>query len=351
MSAAVIKYTKPTKEVVVVTRASAKKKVKTSRRRRRRNRSSTITHSSSRGALDEWVKLLNCPFESLPIRIGFGCMVPSTLATAYVKGTVLANATDGSFAIAFCPTLGYGSQFAGTWNSGATTTTNTSIAWSNQGSIYTCMSEARVVAMSLRVQPLLAATAAPGMLYAGSLASCNSSTLAGTFQPTLLANLPGTKNNIGWGGATVTSRPTDVSGFEFLVQNVTPNTGVYFNWSTLYVAGLGFPANTSIFYECVLHLEGIAGTADTIQNAVLGEQAGDEVKPTTLENLFSSATAAYKNLSPYLNHHTVMSAAQDYAITGDPLSAMQAGFHAMNSHRHNRAQIDRPFENLRIEEV
>jgi len=332
-----------TTEVIV------RRKPKKRRSRRRRQQQPNMSNQNATANLTSYTNTLNDPFMYPPIKMGFGCMVDTGLATAYLKQTFTVNA-DGSFAIALQPTIGPGVSNKGyNYNiGGISSTTWTAVPFANESAIGTLATEARIVSYGLRVLPLQALTAAPGILYAGHVNSCSQGSLF-ISTPTSLANFTSSHMGLGTNGCLVTGRPQDSSGFQFGISTLfNNNTTLSYNSQTLYVSGTGFPANTTIFSEVVLNVEYITGLSDNYTNAIIdGAQEMPGANQTnTLASSFSSVERLWAAAKTYLHPGAIMSASLEYINGGSTADIVGAGLRAFNNHSaHNRTPLQRDRNN------
>lgn len=252
----------------VVIRSNVQPSAKTLRNRRRRQRKSLLRRasnvravppsSSSTGAdlFNCYVKTLSNPFESPPCKLGWGTMVPTNIATAYLRYTITANA-DGSFACFLNPSAGTGNDPIFTNVSGATTATWTHQPFSNATALGQLGVSARIVSGGIKVFPQVPATAAPGIIVAGTIAEISNSTLT-SLTPTNLFTYPTGKIGYGARGAMALTLPTDPDSFVFFNNSMAgfaANSTGYFQGSVPYISGLNFPASSLVYCECVINLE------------------------------------------------------------------------------------------------
>jgi len=212
----------------------------------------------------DWAAVMNDPFNFPPVKLGLGCMVPSALYTFYYRGNLTVNA-DGSFSVIIIPrweTSTTGSVLTNV--SGAGGVTYTFNNWANLANFQTGFgpgARTRVIGGGIRVMPSIPATAAPGELYCGNLPD---TTLTNALMaPGSLAGNQYSHLGVATDGATVTTRPLDLDSFVFSIDN-TATTNSITRWSVPYVAGLGLPVSTVVFYETVLHVEVIGDQSGTM---------------------------------------------------------------------------------------
>jgi len=140
------RMTKSKKKVVV-----AAVSVRAGRRRRKRGSGGGVPRGLMSRAdsrmrtltLDYFRSLVN-PFENSGVRLGWGCMVPSTMVSSVLRSTYSTNSGDGTFSAALIS-----SATNPLWINGgsATSTTWAQQGTSNQTAIQNSCSEGRVVSM------------------------------------------------------------------------------------------------------------------------------------------------------------------------------------------------------------
>lgn len=269
---------------------------------------------------DPYLKTLLDPFLHGPVRLGFGTLIPTNTATLYVRGTVLTNATDGSFSIFLNPSGNSGANFGGVYtnNAGASTATYSRQAWVNQSVVQALGTETRVVSGGLRCLPLQALTAAPGQLFVGSLPCDNQSNLA-SWTPTQMSNHPLSQMGDGRNGCFVTVRPNDLDSFIFYNSNLlgAANSSNYTYNSIPFIGGLGFPLGITVYWEAVLNIEIIPGYAYTTTNFI-----GEEViaEKSTVADFWPTPDSAWRALRSFMSDPVLLSASR--AAVGDLSSGM-----------------------------
>lgn len=259
----------------------------TKRRRTRRRKGARVPRPvSTLNVHTEWADCMNDPFNNPPVKLGLGTMVNTSIYTFYQRSSFTANATDGTFSIALYPRSVTG---ASGWsidynNGGAASTAWGNINWANFGpftSMYGLSNETRVIGGGLRVMPSIAATAAPGELFAGyfpagTVASVEATTALG------LQNVPSAHVGISTDGAMVCTRPQDLDSFTFQPDGAT-TTGTTTHWSIPFVTG-SIPPGATVYWEAILHVEVLPGT-----NAPGAFAEGDSVDyRSQLSNLYGS---------------------------------------------------------------
>jgi len=347
-------------KVSVQVRHNKKRKQNRVSRRSRRNAPTGgrgMSNSNPNASLTSYTNTINDPFMYPGIKLGFGTMVDTGIATAYIKQT-FAVATDGSFGVILQPTIGSGVAQKGFMytNTSITTASWTQIDFANGGAIAQLSSEGRVISGALRVQPLQALTAAPGILYAGHINSCaNNNATSATVNS--LANFTSSHMGVGPNGAIACIHPLDPTSFAFQAATIsTSSTNVNYSSQSVYVVGTGFVAGTNIFVEGVLNIEYITGLNDNYTNAIIdGAQEIPGANQTqTLSQSFGSLEQMWSAAKTYLHPGAIMSATLEYINGGSPGDVLGAGLRAFNSHgasRRAQRHIDRDGNLFMVEEA
>lgn len=224
--------------------------------RRSRNRQMAI-----HPGLLAYVHTVQDPWCCPPVRLGWGSYSPTQLATLTARYTIPCNA-DGSFAVACFPINGTGGapgtsgamyssgpHGASVWASGN---------WMNSNPVSLLAASGRVVSSGVRVQVPLAATAVPGMLYAGSFPELRyADVLALSIDALTLSPLM--RMGMGTQGAAAISLPMDPTSFSYSGQigssAVTPSTTTNAATTIPIICGTGFPGATNVMVEYVLNIE------------------------------------------------------------------------------------------------
>jgi hypothetical protein len=313
---------------VVTTTINNKKK----KRKSKRNRSGIPSSITGCSDLDLYIKSLNDPFEYPGVRLGFGCMVPTMLATAYYRGLFYANSTDGSFGITMQPSLGSLNQQIYYNNTGAGSGSWTSLSFPNAGVISNQINEARAISFGIRVLPLVADTAVPGVVYCGSIASSTNAQI-NTVSLTTCSTFPQLEFGDSRMGAVALGRPSDLTAYAFnsvvdqgLSSSLSP-------WSVPLIVILGLPPTTPIMVELVLNMECLQGA--TSVNAQIEPSIGgvpDNVQPTLsdyLPSLDSLWSATKNHITAAANFGTQLSGVKVGDTTLGGLAASGANRAAM----------------------
>jgi hypothetical protein len=303
-------------------RRKAKSKAAKKRKAQRHNPNTSIPP-----AMRSWIMSLNDPFTHQGPKVGFGTLQPSTRVTGYVKTTLLCNA-DGSLAFYMCPTLGVTTVNMGYNNAGLTVATWNTVGFTNVAAIAAQANEARIISGAIRVVPLLAATAQPGIITAGSIPSTNQANMNAATPNQLIAAPYGTVG-LAINGATINSRPIDDASFTFTNFTLVGGTGTLTNWSIPYVVVSGCPAATPVFIEAVLNAEVIGGLT-AASSYIDAEQLN--VPDSLAGGMYATAEQAFRFATKHINPSAVMSAAHEFASSGNAYNALDAGLRAMGSH-------------------
>jgi len=228
-------------------------------------------NASANAITSDYLSTLNNPFEYPGVRMGFGCLIPTQLTMAYVKGTLSPNA-DGSFRIVGVPWNSASGSFNGSVGFTSVTGVNTAPTYlplvsANLTQMVANFNLARVISGGVRVSVKYPATSTPGILNCFTSSNSSSAATATTNQAGL--SLPQAKLS-GSDGAQVLYRPTDTNDTEF--GSLVASGGGLLASSQLYVDGIGYPTGSTVYYEIVYHLE----VYSTILNGVadLGQESG-----------------------------------------------------------------------------
>jgi len=281
------------------------------------------------GALG-YVRTLEDPYEFPPVKIGFNCLVPSILATGYMRYSFDVNA-DGSFSVLWKPTI---SDNVSVNNAGANVTpVYTGLTSSNSAAITTQMAMARVVSGGVRLFALFPQTSAPGVLVAGSTASVAFSQMT-PVTPNGMMNLSSSILGIGSHGTSVTTRPTDIAATVFGSDPLTGYVNTYIPaHTTCYIGGVNFPAGTKIWLESVINLEGLPRP---FTNAI-GISSSDSVPRNDLLNSFPSFEQMITSVTSVLPSSVLMDAAAAVGLISPNTGRLvNKAMHAFGNHRAGR---------------
>lgn len=275
------------------------------------NSSSVSGNSVPKMLMQAYYKSLINPFENQGCYLGWGCMVPSTIASAYLRG-VVTSFTDGTISFMVVPTCGSASIYYN--NTGSTTTTWTGLAFANNAPIGTNFSEGRPISVGIRAFPAQALTSNQSAVYTGATVPTFINNLIG-LAPVDLQTLPTTHMSIGVSGGSSTGRPIDPDSFTFNTYTITGVTGgalssQNLNFSVPYISFAGLPASTNVFFEAVFNFEATAIVARNVQTVV---PAGSVSMPT-LSDYFVNYESMHKpvaNILPPPGRAGEQSAASD----------------------------------------
>jgi len=245
----------------------------------------------------EYYESLVDPFENQGCRLGWGCMTPSDLTTAYIRGSTAANA-DGTLAIAVVPSC---KKMVKIGNGGLNVdlgTANVPVDATNVAAISSNYRAGRVISVGLKAFPSIAATDKPGVSYAGCLEPMKDGDLS-SLTPADFISFPQNRQEIGSLGCSATGRPIDTLSFEFL-QKAVDTTGYTYGGDQIpftvpYVVFSGLPAGATVNYEAVLNLEVTYITAHGT-NAIGNESTWSD----SLANYWPNFESAWSRIQPYL---------------------------------------------------
>lgn len=269
--------------------------------------------------MQQYVRTVSDPFEYGPVPLGYGTFLPTTMATAFLRGSISVNA-DGSFALVFFPDAQAIVQPCAT----PYTSPHSAVAFlptANAASILSNFREGRVVSGGMRAIALFPETSAPGIMGSGITADQNLSDF-NTHTTKSLFDLPATKLGFGSRGASVTTRPYDLGGYEMFANPVSGYASTVLPYhSAGYIVGQGFPAATVIWYECILNIEGLARSS---VNSV-GTPADMMDRSSFLSSIYSAPerlySAAMNLVSPAVIMDASLGAATGFVAGGAPGAA------------------------------
>lgn len=245
----------------------------------------------------QYINTINDPFTHGPLRLGWGTMVPTNLYTAILRTSFTGNA-DGSFGVAMMPSLGGANNNIWFNNAGAGVATWNAQAYANGTNIYNMIKECRIVSGGVKVFPMVPGTAAPGVLYAGSLPALTVTDFGATTINTFAA-VPYLKIGYGATGGCAVIHPIDPVSFEFTsIAGTGYQTGTLANSSSPIIVGLGFPASTVVFVEVVLNIEAINETSVTA--VITNPELRSSDATNDLTDAFPSVENMWKTIKSYL---------------------------------------------------
>jgi hypothetical protein len=254
----------------------------------------------------EYFQSLVDPFEHGLVKLGWGCMVPTTNAQAYFRSSIVTG-TDGSLTIAVLPSV---SGSIVVWNTAAATVNSTSAqAFSNAPAITANCGEGRVVSVGIRAFPNIALTSVPGVAYSGATVAGNYGTINALSTLDFIA-LPTSHQSIGVSGVSATGRPIDPESFIFYTTIVdalgwtggvgTVNTSRSMPYSVPYVCFLGLPASSQVFVEVVLNIEATQAVAHSAQTIL--PDAGGLDGAETVGDHWANPETLLRRMAAYLPH-------------------------------------------------
>jgi len=306
-----------------------KKQNKQKGQQKQRRRAAGKRRSRGMGGGDitgAYIRTLSDPWQYSGVKLGWGTMVDTTCAQAYVRLTGTSNA-DGSFAVFALPFI---STITDTTSSntyslvsrlqgGLAVATSSLYAPADQAAIQANFGSIRPVSIGVRAYPNLALTVAPGQCFTGALPSMDLQTFAAITVNDLIA-FPTTHESIGVNGGSSTGRPIDADSFEFsddflLAGEADSAVGTdpttHIPMSIPYVAFAGIGSGTSVFIECVYNFEGTPKTMHSAAPLGVNENQG----PTpTMASMWSNVETMWnsvKNVLPPSGRPTFTAATAD----------------------------------------
>lgn len=292
----------------------------------------------------EYAQTLHNPWEHGPIHLGYDCMVPTTLATAYRKMAIDVNA-DGSFAVFAAPRI----RGLYTNTAGASVATWVHQQYQNETQITNLLSSARLVSGGLRVLCNFAATSRSGTLFAGAL-SFESVTQMNVHTPDALWSSQHVLMGVGSSGAAATCRPIDNSAYEFAygtIDTTATAASLYNHLTSPFIVGVGFPADTKVWIEATLNFEGVA------KQEANAPAAPAESTTTTAADVFPTSQQLFNAVKEAVSDDRVMSFAESVAGSVHPLlrNAVNLGRTAFGRGGPHVQWAQRVAPQLRIEEI
>jgi hypothetical protein len=248
-----------------------------------------------------YCKSLVDPFEFVGPKLGWGCMTPSSVNTAYLRIQANTNA-DGTAAFVAgmaSKTLLY-TYFGGAAVAGIGSISAASDATAISGNF----SAGRCISLGIRAIPSVATTAAPGYVFGGAFPAMSESVLTSLSVNDLLA-FPTTEFlGTSLGGASVTGRPVDANTFTFIPQVVNatgfPAADPNLQYFALpYIVFSGLPASSPVMVEVVMNFEALPLV--THLNSTLGtgsKNAG--TGESTLADRWASASQMWSSIRDIL---------------------------------------------------
>jgi len=270
------------------------------RKSRRRGSKRTMLNPNGQTTVDYFKSLVD-PFECSPPKLGWGCMVPTTVSQAYIRASFTTNA-DGSGAIMLVPSA-TGGILVNT--SGLSGTTWANVNFANSSAVASNFGEGRVISMGIKATPNIALTSVPGMVYAGAFTPTTYVNLI-TLSPSDLVSAVTSHQSISTNGATATGRPVDPDSFTFLAPIVSTsnwtaaaNSGTSLPFSIPYICFSGLPTLSTVFYEVCMNFEGTPITSHNASTVI--PAAADSYEPK-LSDQWVSPEQVYNKMKPFLPH-------------------------------------------------
>jgi hypothetical protein len=301
----------------VVTRGNNNTRTQSKRTKNTKQRSKPIrqvsrpSNNGGQALTTSYLKSLVNPFQYSGPRLGWGCMVPSTVETAYVRGVITANA-DGTCALVALPCQ---AQMLSAYTSGNTSTVTTTTSATDSTSIAANYFSGRPISLGIRAFPSIPATSAPGLCYTGAIPASRAFDVLSVGGTSSVATsdyftFPETHINIGSNGGSSTGRPQDTTSMQFRQETVSGNGYQAFvstlsslnstslqdmNFSLPFVAFAGLPASATIAFEVVFNFEGIIASSHNGGAMQIAQGASP-----TLCDYWNSFETMYRNISSLL---------------------------------------------------
>jgi len=299
------------------------------RRTRRPRARSTITRQPSQ--IQAYVDTLNDPFDNGAVKLGWGTMATSGVATAYLRTTLATNA-DGSLGLALFPSLSNSLNALYYNNAGAGVATWNSAAWTNLSSLQAACNETRVVSIGLKALPNVAATAAPGYCYAGAFPSVSGSQVAAATINGLIAS-PLLKFGTGLVGAVACGRPQDPTSFEFFnTEGLGATTLLPTTVPIILFTGL--PASSNVLIEAVMNLEFLPQFTDA---SLLLEETGEDNNGSEIVSNFTNIESMWNTIKSKLVPPALVDAVENLANRGMNAAIRGATMGAFSALRNKRS--------------
>jgi len=273
----------------------------------------------SRGTLEAYINALRRPFFSPATKLGFGTLTPTSVRTAWARGSVGPTAgafgTCGDWLVVATPdtnamtggNFGNSTGFLTTaavlgpytaWSTASTvgpSSTCYASPASNSNTLASLVNTCRVVSMALRVTVRFPMSSARGAVYAGYVPDTTRSLLSNT-SPTTLSSLPFMKmcscSSAGELTCEVQYRPSEISDYTFSpdwIRAITTPIGSSVSVPQLVVMGTGWtPATFSVDIALIAHYECLAGLTSG------GNDADDSSLPIDVLTMEQAASAALR---------------------------------------------------------
>jgi hypothetical protein len=308
---------KETTKIVTVVQQKAKQGQK-KKKKAASSAGHTRLHPTQAGdaCTSDYVRSLNDPFEFTGPRLGWGCLVPTQIVQAYWRGTVTADSSTGSCAIALYPTIGPDS----------TDVTNLSFLQSSSGlnqnfeagvyhqptdydTLQANYSGGRIISGGIRAYPDTAMTAVPGACYTGAIPGLTAGAFSDLTADDLIAS-PYARQYRAYEGASAVLRPQDTRSFMFdgkvtNFDSTSWQTGDNLPCSVPFIAFTGLTNSATVFVEAVLNLEVIPISVHNSASVAIG---GDSTR-SKLSSFWHNVESMWDAVVPYLNQPGTFGAA------------------------------------------
>lgn len=319
----------PSKEVVVKTTPPKKK-----RNRKRKSKglsslgsSSNIGANLTKGYFDSLVD----PWDNAGVKLGWGTMVTTSITTSYNRGSFTSNA-DGSCALALMP-QNYDPLIY--WNGGSAVASTGLIGSADQTVLSSQWGAGRVISMGIRAFPDIAATAAPGVVYTGTLQNVYPAQVLANMTVNDFLTFPNTHMGRGYSGASATGRPIDSTSFQFneaICNLVGLPATINAPFSIPYVAFVGLPASSVVYYEFIVNIE---ATPIDVHGFAAAMGIGTSTDEPTLSGFWPSVERLWSNIAPLLPSSGLIGELAAQGAT----SMLNSIVHRNNKSRRSRSQI------------
>jgi hypothetical protein len=257
---------------------------------------------------------LTNPFRHQGVKLGWGSMAPTAIQSAYLRGTITANA-DGSAALLAIPCA---VGLLMTKTAGAAVATTVRADATDAGPLDTNFTAGRVISLGIKAYPSIAATDAPGICYAGALEGQRVAILD-AMTPADLASFPQGEQSIASLGASATGRPQDPRSFQFEVQAVNSSgfaagSGTQLGFSIPFISFIGLPASAVVAYEVIMNVECMAMAEHSGAGLAITDDYSDK-----LSAYWPSFEQMWSKVQPYLpspaQAYNAASRAVEYSTT------------------------------------
>jgi len=301
-------------------KAKEKNKPKNKQRSNKTSSSGTVAQKKSPGhrvhngnhIAKHHARSMMDPFHYAPVRLGIGTFEPTEMFSTYLQATASCNA-DGTGFISVMPARILDASTSGTdrainfvcYNTAAVASAASLFGYAanNQASLANSYGQFRILSAQLLVKPLLAETAAPGLL-SGDILRPNGSTVATTHSTATLTAYAGMRyvpTSSNSSGYVLTLTPEDLDDFEFKTsaQRLASRDALGAN---LVVTLSGFPPSTAYLFEVIVHCEGFPAQTNTttvqVQPGIQGPY-GPEAGAVTLNENVHNTDSFFANLMDF----------------------------------------------------